>query len=126
MARQDEEKARGGELSEWNVVWIKAIALAWKNAEFEAKLLSNARDALATYLNYSVPPGIDLKVVRVQTDDKEGFGWDALGQGGWALPQTVVTVPLPPKPKDVSDQAIALANLIGGKGGGSCGGTCCL
>ncbi|MBU8898650.1 hypothetical protein DRW03_31965 [Corallococcus sp. H22C18031201] len=48
---------------EWQDIWLKAIALAWTDATFKARLLENARSALLEYFAYKLPIMLDFRVV---------------------------------------------------------------
>jgi ribosomally synthesized peptide (two-chain TOMM family) len=108
--------------SAWRRVWLKAIAQAWHHDGFRKDLIASPRETLQKTFGYTVPAGIEIKVVPVETDGE--FGWNLAGKKGWTLPSTVVTVPLPPKPEHVKDHAVALSDLLG-HGKGFCADTCC-
>ncbi|MBJ6763805.1 BMA_0021/BMA_0022 family TOMM bacteriocin [Myxococcaceae bacterium JPH2] len=80
---------------EWQDIWLKAIALAWTDARFKARLLENARAALVEYFNYKLPQMLDFRVVDllspklpVKLEYPVGWGTDenavsSLDMVGW-------------------------------------------
>ncbi len=95
---------------ELHEVWLRAIALSWKDERFKKMLIEDTEKALQEYLNFKSPWNINIKVIKPEdssakwhpaSDDKEGF---------WELPKDKFTYGLPPKPElPEDDEAIALA-----------------
>ena len=46
----------------WQMVWLEAIALAWRDDRFKAQLLSDPRAALKEYFNFDLGPYVKLTV----------------------------------------------------------------
>jgi ribosomally synthesized peptide (two-chain TOMM family) len=103
-------------MNEWYSIWLRAVALAWQNPEFEKLLKSDPRKGLKQEFDYDLPEGIDLKVVdSASKRDVEG-----------KLNKAELELLLPPKPKDIGDHAVALAELVDKHGRGNCcGQPCC-
>ena len=94
-------------MREWQHVWLRAIALAWHDADFKCLLLEDARTAFAKYLEYDLPTTLELTIFEVDSDDVE---WNDQGNVDWhELPPNRLQMPLPPAPK-LEDQAIAIAD----------------
>jgi len=89
---------------EFQEVYLRAIALSWKNAAFKDALLKNPNDALARYFDYLCPWIINLKV----SEAPAGSGWDAAKQS-WSLPPNAMTFGVPVRPKVSDEESIALA-----------------
>src|SRR5215510_4670869 len=96
------------EMAQWQEVWIGAVALAWRNPNFRAELLRDARKAIAEHFAYSLPPFLDMTVADGGKDPE--YGWRVHGEDGWVLPQTKLVMWLPPPPPDIRDQAVALSD----------------
>ena len=91
-------------LLEFQAVYLRAVALSWRNDKFHTEFVANPFAALAKWLNYNCPRNLDLVVREPKA---EGCGWDA-GNSRWILPPNKITIGLPEPPK-VQDQGIALA-----------------
>lgn len=98
----------------WQMVWLEAIALAWRDPQFKAELLANPRKALRGYFNFDLGPYVKL-VVRECTPPAANAtasnkfeaafgGWDPSGD---PLTSEMIMA-LPPAPP-VEDQAVALS-----------------
>jgi ribosomally synthesized peptide (two-chain TOMM family) len=98
-------------MSDWQFVWIKAVAKAWADASFEAHLKRDARQALAQAFNFHVPADMSLHVVSSGETTSTGKGQGSL------------TLVLPNKPDGV-DQAIALAEVVHTTAHHCCGQPC--
>lgn len=96
------------EMLEWQEVWLGAVALAWRDPDFRAELLADARRAIAVHFEYNLPPHLDLTVKEVPKTGK--WGWRTDGEDGWVLPSAMLTVTLPPPPAKLEDQVVALAD----------------
>ena len=90
-------------LLEFQEVYLRAIALAWKDADFKAALLDNPDAALADYFAYRCPWNLVLKVREAAA----GEGWDDQTQS-WHLPPIKTTFGLPKAP-DIDEQLVAFA-----------------
>jgi len=100
----------------WQMVWLEAIALAWRDPAFKQKLLDQPRLALLEYFQFDLGPYVKL-TVREATPPDDGAAAAATNRlhqafGGWdpgADPlRTEMIMALPPPPK-VEDQAVALS-----------------
>lgn len=103
--------------NDWHAVWMQAVARSWRDPEFEKQLKENPRQALKDGFNFKLPEGINLKVVPSSSrqDPSE-----------WKLLSADVEMPLPPKPKDVDDHAVALSSLTNTYNRDHCcGSPCC-
>ncbi|AOK30611.1 hypothetical protein WS67_15665 [Burkholderia singularis] len=90
-------------LLEFQEVYLRAIALSWRDPVFKAALLENPQDAIERYLNYRCPWIVDLKITEAGPE----CGWDAQAQR-WNLPRNAITFGVPKRP-ELAEQAIALA-----------------
>jgi ribosomally synthesized peptide (two-chain TOMM family) len=88
-------------------ITLRAVALAWRNADFRAALSRNALEALAEYFGYNCP--WDLKIVV--KDDSHAHWKEASGSGPsqWtSLSNNILKLDLPQPPGTVDIRAIAL------------------
>lgn len=92
----------------WQDVWLRAVALSWQDEKFKSSLIEDVANALRAQFGYTVPAGISIKVKEVDRDrDLDAKIWDAA-----ALCMTeTLELPLPPKPENLRDEALALSNL---------------
>ncbi|KVL95008.1 BMA_0021/BMA_0022 family TOMM bacteriocin [Burkholderia stagnalis] len=92
---------------EFQKVYLRAIALSWRDPEFKGELLANPLEALAKYFGYQCPWIIDIEVVKAEA----GRGWTSDGKGGgsWNLPRNAMTVGIPEQPTNLDEEAVALA-----------------
>jgi ribosomally synthesized peptide (two-chain TOMM family) len=102
-------------MSQWQVVWLKAVAKAWKDKTFEAELKKNPEKALKDAFNFDVPAGVKL---ALKSDKGSSKSFEAVHANG------TVPMELPPKPAD-EEQAVALANLAEETAKHCCGQPCC-
>jgi ribosomally synthesized peptide (two-chain TOMM family) len=90
-------------LLEFQEVYLRAIALAWRDDSFKQALETDAALALQQFFGYKLPWNINLTV----SSPPPGHGWSATGQC-WELPPNSMTFGLPQRP-DIEEEAIALA-----------------
>ncbi|MGU7770116.1 BMA_0021/BMA_0022 family TOMM bacteriocin [Burkholderia sp. MR1-5-21] len=90
---------------EFQKVYLRAIALSWRDQKFKDELLKNPFDALAKYFSYQCPWIIDLEIVK----PGGGYGWNGSGNGSWNLPRNVMTVGIPEQPASLGEESVALA-----------------
>lgn len=106
-------------VNDWQGVWMRAVALAWKEPEFEAALRKDPREALKKRFDFDLPASIQLKVVS--SSEK-----NAVAGGTWTADNSEVELILPKKPADVADHAVALSSLTDSSGRSHCcGSPCC-
>jgi ribosomally synthesized peptide (two-chain TOMM family) len=89
-------------LLEFQEVYVRAIALSWKDETFKQAFLENPGKALEKYFLYRYPWTINLSVILPSTE----YGWDK-DQRKWNLPTNMMSVGVPVKP--VNEEWIALA-----------------
>lgn len=89
---------------EFQEVYLRAVALSWKDPAFKAHLLRDPTMALELYFAYRCPWNVQLKV-REATGP--GQGWDK-AKKAWNLPRIKTTFGLPKAPK-VEEQLVAFA-----------------
>ncbi|RKH43684.1 hypothetical protein D7Y23_28795 [Corallococcus sp. AB050B] len=114
-------RSPGGQASvnDWQAVWMRAVALAWKEPDFEAALQKNPREALKKRFDFDLPASIHLKVVPSTVAN-------AASDGTWKVNSAEVELHLPKKPADVADHAVALSSLTDTHGRSHCcGSPCC-
>jgi ribosomally synthesized peptide (two-chain TOMM family) len=82
---------------------IRAIALAWQDAEFKHALLEDPKQAMHAAFGYEFPFDMDLRAL-----DGSAY-WNPTGTVGWTVTaQNTVRLVLPPKP-EAGQEAVALA-----------------
>ena len=92
-------------------VYMRAIELAWRDEEFKERLLKDPVDALSHYFHYNLPWNVELKVELPKGDgpsEDQNWGWDSNLQK-WTLPRNKMSIGIPTPPKNIEDQAVALA-----------------
>lgn len=98
----------------WQMVWLEAIALAWRDEGFKHRLLNDPREALKTYFNFDLGPYVKLTVREATPPAPGSTAPHRLGQafGGWDPATDPLTsemiMALPPKPA-LEDQGVALS-----------------
>ncbi|CAM3250311.1 MAG: hypothetical protein EOO71_30530 [Myxococcaceae bacterium] len=106
-------------VNDWQSVWMRAVALAWKEPSFEKALLADPRQALKERFDFEMPAAIQLKVVPAT-------GAEAGTPNEWKLGGAEVELPLPKKPANVADHAVALSSLTDTYNRSHCcGSPCC-
>jgi ribosomally synthesized peptide (two-chain TOMM family) len=89
---------------EYRAVIIQAIAVAWHDEAFRARLKANPKEALLERFGYRYPFNLGLKV---QLDTSK---WTLVTNGGWTtLENNVLELVLPPAPEKREEYAVALA-----------------
>ncbi|WP_338848121.1 BMA_0021/BMA_0022 family TOMM bacteriocin [Massilia sp. W12] len=91
-------------LLEFQLVWVRAVALSWKDPEFKRALIHDARDALLRYFGYQYPWAANISAYEPQGN----FGWDDNARK-WTLPNGEITISIPKKPTGDLVQDIPLA-----------------
>ncbi|AOJ28225.1 hypothetical protein WJ12_25400 [Burkholderia seminalis] len=92
---------------EFQKVYLRAIALSWRDPEFKDELLERPLETLAKYFGYQCPWIVDIEVVKTHGD--HGWKRHANGGGSWHLPRNVMTVGIPEQPLGLDEEAVALA-----------------
>ena len=91
----------------WQLEWPFVIVKAWKDGGFRKLLLAKPRAALAS-MGIDLPRNITL---HVKAPEHPNAGWQKEGDPGqgphWELPNTEITLWLPPTP-DEEQQALAI------------------
>ena len=121
IAAGQEDPIQGQDTTmKWQMVWLEAIALAWRDPAFKAQLLDDPRTALKTYFGFDLGPYVKLTVREAShpTETKGPANADAAPKklhhafGGWDPAHDPLTsemiMALPHAPK-VEDQAVALS-----------------
>jgi ribosomally synthesized peptide (two-chain TOMM family) len=90
-------------LLEFQEVYLRAIALAWRDETFKEALQTDALLALQHYFAYKCPWSINLEVVSPGAE----YGWDSQKKC-WNLPRNGMTFGVPVKPQ-LDEECIALA-----------------
>ncbi|WP_437579913.1 BMA_0021/BMA_0022 family TOMM bacteriocin [Sorangium sp. So ce887] len=98
-------------LEAFQLAWLRATALVWKDPNNLELLKSDPRRFLRTSCEYDLPRNVELTVCASQQVPPAGrrWGWDAR-HGIWSLPRAQVTLYIPPPP-ELAEQAVALAEL---------------
>ena len=98
----------------WQMVWLEAIALAWRDDRFKAQLLSDPRAALKEYFNFDLGPYVKLTVREATPPTGEHSPLTRLQHAfhGWDPAHDPLTsemiMALPPAPP-LHDQGVALS-----------------
>lgn len=90
-------------LLEFQEVYLRAIALSWKDEKFKDALKTDTKLALERYFGYKCPWNINIKV----SEAGENHGWEP-DRKKWNLPKNTITFGVPTKP-NYDEQAVALA-----------------
>jgi ribosomally synthesized peptide (two-chain TOMM family) len=113
----------------WQLVWLEAISLAWRDPVFKRELLADPQAALLKYFKLNLGPHVKLTVREASPPDPKAIPKSGLERafGGWdpfndPLKSEVIMA-LPHAPK-LEDQAVALA-LYNSEGRASPFSTCC-
>ncbi len=95
-------------LLEFQEVWLRAIALAWRDEEFKKELLKDPEYAMLHYLSYRTPWAAGFEAVEAHG---EQYGWDD-EKGKWHLPKGNIALVVPNRPEGdlVRDIPLALAS----------------
>jgi len=121
--------------SQWHVVWLKAVAKAWKDKTFEAELKKDPRKALKKEFNFEFPQSINFSVKsdeeapktrgsKSASAKKSESGQDVRFEASEPSTNMCVHLHLPSPPAD-EEQAVALANLADETHKSCCGQPCC-
>ncbi len=115
VAGREEDPVSGLDTTiKWQMVWLEAIALAWRDAKFKAELLEDPRKALRGYFNFDLGPYVKLTVREATAPTGLGTPETRLAHafGGWDPGNDPLTsemiMALPPAPK-LENQAVALS-----------------
>lgn len=115
VASTEEDPVSGLDTTiKWQMVWLEAIALAWRDDRFKKQLLEDPRAALKEYFNFDLGPYVKLTVREASKPEHDHDPKTKLEHafGGWDPGQDPLTsemiMALPPAPK-VEDQAVALS-----------------
>lgn len=90
----------------WQVIWPRAIALAWQDPDFKAALLSDARVAIKAKFQYDLSPELDLTIVEAPYGSA-GYAPGAVTDPWAGLPRLKLEIVLPPAPA-AEAQAVAI------------------
>lgn len=88
----------------WQVIWPRAIALAWEDPEFHQQLKSNPREAIRDKFGYHLMDDLDLVIEDAPADatfdpSKATCAPGDEVQDPWAsLPKLKLTLSIPPAP----------------------------
>ena len=93
----------------WQVIWPRAIALAWEDEYFHAALKENPRKAIHETFGYLLNDALELKIVDAPANAEFDSGTESAKVGDpWAkLPPLKLTITIPPAPP-VDLQAVAI------------------
>jgi ribosomally synthesized peptide (two-chain TOMM family) len=98
----------------WQMVWLEAIALAWRDPEFKAELIQDPRRTLRAHFLFDLGPYVKLTVREATPGDDNASRGTRVEKlfNGWDPASDPLTsemiMALPPAPK-VEDQAVALS-----------------
>ena len=129
FAEEAEDPIKGLDTTiKWQMIWLEAIALAWRDERFKAELLDNPRKAQRGYFNFDLGPYVKLTVREASpapgrgNDERRADNTASEGAGhrtklkhafhGWNPAEDPLTsemiMALPPAPP-LEDQAVALS-----------------
>jgi ribosomally synthesized peptide (two-chain TOMM family) len=93
----------------WQVIWPRAIALAWSNDEFRRRLIDDPHAAIEAEFGYVLSKNLEL---TIEEADAGAFNAAATVEGQddpWkGLPNLRLILPLPKAPEDPAVQAVAI------------------
>ncbi|HVV81732.1 MAG TPA: BMA_0021/BMA_0022 family TOMM bacteriocin [Kofleriaceae bacterium] len=98
----------------WQMVWLEAIALAWRDPEFKAELIKDPRKTLRAHFLFDLGPYVKLTVREATPPAGNNARGTRIEQvfNGWDPASDPLTsemiMALPPAPA-VEDQAVALS-----------------
>ena len=129
MNEQKSVGATKDEIQDWETIWIQAVARAWKDTAFAGRLTkspASAREALLEELSYSLPAGVELNIIQLDQDQAASgaFEWQAGGKASSLKEAATITLPLPPKPSALRNEATSLSELMVNVRAGGCMGAC--
>lgn len=90
-------------LLEFQEVYVRAVALSWKDEIFKQAFLDNPHMAMEKYFLYRCPWTINLTVELPSAE----YGWSKEKQA-WNLPKNTMSVGVPIKPAP-DEECVALA-----------------
>ena len=95
----------------WQIIWPRAIAYAWANSDFKTELQEHPRETLKKYFNYELSVELEL-TIQDAPDGTPGYNPKAKeDEDPWQhLPHMELKLFIPPAPKKLDEQAIALAD----------------
>jgi ribosomally synthesized peptide (two-chain TOMM family) len=96
------------EQQNWQAAWLRAIALAWSNKDFETALRRDPNDFLKRYCDYDLPRSLEVRVEKDERSewipgDPQKFNWR------WRLRKTTLILYLPNAPEEETEWPVALA-----------------
>lgn len=96
----------------WQVIWPRAIALAWEDADFHAQLKADPRAAIREKFGYHLMDDLDLIIEDAPADAQFDMAQAMYTEGEehdpWAsLPNMKLTLCIPPAPP-VELQGVAI------------------
>lgn len=94
------------DLMKFRTAYIKAIAESWRDAKFLANLKKDPIKQLNNAFGYVFPWDVELVIESVSAKDSL---WSPENAGGWVGRNAVISIWLPPAPKEVEDYARAWA-----------------
>lgn len=96
----------------WQTVWPQLIAMSWASDEFKAVLIKDPLATIRTVFNdrFQFPSYLKLEIIDPATlpDGGAKVGYNPQ-IGVWKLPDSTLSIVLPPKPTD-QDAPLALIN----------------
>ncbi|WP_437672097.1 nitrile hydratase subunit alpha [Sorangium sp. So ce131] len=99
----------------WTSAWLRAVNKAWREPDFQKRLLADARAAMGE-VGYAVPPGLDLKVVEVadRADAEQRLPDVSITPAVFSSSSKVtgqsLTLGLPKPPDDLADGLVVLGD----------------
>jgi ribosomally synthesized peptide (two-chain TOMM family) len=115
VTSREEDPIQGMDTTiKWQMVWLEAIALAWRDPAFKKQLLADPRATLVKYFNFDLGPYVKL-TIRDCTPPAAGASPKSRIEhafGGWDPAtdplRSEMIMALPPAPK-IEDQGVALS-----------------
>jgi ribosomally synthesized peptide (two-chain TOMM family) len=98
----------------WQMVWLEAIALAWRDPGFKKQLLADPRGTLREYFKFDLGPYVKLTVREATAPHVDGPPKSPIEHAfdGWDPSvdplRSEMIMALPPAPK-LENQAVALS-----------------
>ena len=93
----------------WQVIWPRAIALAWTDSSFRERLMDDPHGAIEDAFGYVLSKNLDLTIVEADRGAYNAAATVAGQDDPWAgLPNLRLTLAIPKPPEDAAMQAVAI------------------
>jgi|SRR5712691_3716149 len=92
----------------WGVIWPRAIAKAWTDPDFKARLINDPKGTFESELSYPINPALDL---IIKDSARRANTYNPKKDDPWVgIENSQLTLYLPPAPANQNQYAIAVAD----------------